>query len=86
MQECPVCAEMFATDFIEVHASACGERYPFIFSLNGNCLTLCASVTQKEFYVARAGNQVRLESTVSEEEQASIPRPSGTCATDRDGM
>jgi len=36
--------------------------------------------------VARAGNQVRLESTVSEEEQASIPGPSGTCATDRDGM
>lgn len=35
--------------------------------------------------MARAGNQVRHESTVSEEEQAAIPGPSGTCAADRDG-
>nr|XP_055032086.1 uncharacterized protein LOC129420934 isoform X2 [Misgurnus anguillicaudatus] len=26
MQECPVCTKMFPTDFIEVHASSCGER------------------------------------------------------------
>ncbi|XP_051560014.1 uncharacterized protein LOC127444597 [Myxocyprinus asiaticus] len=25
MQQCPVCTEMFPTDFIEVHASSCGE-------------------------------------------------------------
>ena len=82
-----MCTQIFPTDFIEAHASACGERYPFtclsFFSHQQLSYSLCKCDT-KYLYVASAsaGNEMHA-STISEEE-AAIPGTSGG-DRDRDG-
>lgn len=74
-----MCTQIFPTDFIEAHASACGERYPFtclsFFSNQQLSYSLCKCNT-KYLYVASAGNEEVHASMISEEE-AAIPGTSG---------
>ena len=73
MQECPVCTQIFPTDFIEAHASACGERYPFtclsFFSHQQLSYSLCKCNTKYLWLVLVQGMRCMQVRSVRKKQQ-----------------